>query len=350
MKVDSWQYATIFSSELLVVIAAVAVAGFNIWFFNVAKGSDQSLAMGLLRNHTNLNDQLVLHNNTIRKVLDRPGFFQQAYAESLPVQNNFSDLDNMALTDFEDNVMVKRNPDSVQDLISKQVNIYTTAEGDTLGSISQKFEVSIDSIKWSNNLPSDTIKPGWFLLIPPGNGVVVKITDSNTTIPDLAKKYEVKTEEIVATNVLADAEDIPAVGQYLYIKNGKVTPPPAPKPAPRSTKSTKSNLTNVGKPVPGGHLFPKGYCTWYVATRVKVTWGGNANRWPANARAQGYVVDHNPVAGAIAETGESRIGHVAYIESVDGDTVTISEMNYKGLGVKSVRKISKSRIRSVIHP
>jgi surface antigen len=348
MKVDGWQYATIFSSELLVVIAAVVVAGFNIWFFNFAHGADQSLAMGLLRNHTGLNDQLVLHSNTVRKVVVRPGFFQEAYAESLP-DGDQSYLDNITLTAYEDNVMVKPNPDSVQNLVSKQVQVYTTESGDTLSTIAHKFGVSVNSIKWSNNLPSDTIKPGWFLLIPPGNGVVVKITDSNTTIPDLAKKYEVKTEEIVASNVLANAEDIPDVGQYLYIANGKVTPPPAPKVAAK-TKSGKSNIVDNGKPVPGGHLFPKGYCTWYVATKVKVTWGGNANRWPANARAQGYTVDKNPTAGSIVETGESRVGHVAYVEKVDGDDIYISEMNYKGFGIRSSRVISKSIIRSVIHP
>jgi surface antigen len=353
MKVDRWQYATIFSSELLVVIAAVAVAGFNIWFFNIAQGSDQSLAMGLLRNHTGLNDQLVLHSNTVRTVVVRPGFFQEAYAESLPAQEDTANIGDSALTAYEDNVMVKPNPDSVQDLVSKQVTVYTTANGDTLGSIAQKYGVSINSIKWSNSLPSDTIKPGWFLLIPPGNGVVVKITDSNTTLPDLAKKYEVTTESIVAGNGRKDAEDIPEVGQYVYIKNGKVTPPPAPAPTKVAAKSsTKSNIVSgaTGKTVAGGHIFPKGYCTWYVATRVKVPWGGNANRWPANARAMGYLVDKNPVAGSIIETGESRVGHVAYVEKVEGDKIYISEMNYKGFGIKSTRVVSKSIIRAVIHP
>lgn len=346
MKVDGWQYATIFSSELLVVVAAIAVAGFNMWFFKVAQGTDQSLAMGLLRNHTRFNDQLVLHNNTIRTVITRPGIFQEAYAESLP-NDSLPDFEDVALTAFEDNVLVKPAEINVQDLISKQVIIYNTNAGDTLSSIAQKFGVSVNSIKWSNNLPSDTIRQGWFLMIPPSNGVVVKITDSNTTIPDLAKKYEVTTEEIVATNGRANAEDIPEVGQYLFIKNGKVTPPAVVKATP---KSTKSNLVNTGKLVPGSHIFPKGYCTWYVATRVKVTWGGNAERWPANARAQGYLVDKNPTAGSIVETGESPIGHVAYVEKIDGDKIHITEMNYKGFNIKSSRVISKSQIRSVIHP
>ena len=284
MKVDGWQYATRFSSELLVVIAAVVVAGFNIWFFNFAHAADQSLAMGLLRNHTGLNDQLVLHSNTVRKVVVRPGFFQEAYAESLP-NGDQSYLDNVTLTAYEDNVMVKPNPDSVQSLVSKQVQVYTTEGGDTLSTIAQKFGVSVNSIKWSNNLPSDTIKPGWFLLIPPDNGVVVKITDSNFTIPDAAKKYEVKTEAIVAANVLENAEDIPEVGQYLYIPNGKVTPPPAPKVAAKA-KSGKSNIINKGKLVPGGHIFPPKYCTCYFTTNVKVTCGCNANSWHSNARAQ----------------------------------------------------------------
>lgn len=90
-----------------------------------------------------------------------------------------------------------------------------------------------------------------------------------------------------------------------------------------STKVVSSSTTRVTK-------FAAGYCTDYVARRVTVTWRGNAGRWAANAQAQGYLVDKNPVVGGILVTRESRVGHVAYIEAVNGTKVTISEWNYAG--------------------
>ena len=36
------------------------------------------------------------------------------------------------------------------------------------------------------------------------------------------------------------------------------------------------------------------------------------------------------VAGGFVQTNESSAGHLAYIESVNGDTITISESHYEG--------------------
>jgi surface antigen len=354
MKVDGWQYASIFSSELIVAFAAIIVAGFNIWFFHFSSVGDNSLAMRLLRNHSTMNNQLVLHNNTIRTVVVRPGFFQEAYADTiLPSDGSEdSDPDNVA---YEPNVIAKPNPDSIQKLISQQVTVYTTESGDTLSSIAKKFKISIDSIKASNNI-GDKIKPGWYLLIPPVNGVVVKITDSNTTIPDLAKKYNVTAESIVVNNgrEIIDGrpnlEDIPSVNEYLIIKGGKITPPPAPKPAViKNGKNGKVTIPKIAS-ILGGHLFPPGYCTWYVATKTKVPWGGNGGEWGRNAAKMGYTFNHDPGPGDILVTNESRVGHVAYIESVVGDNIHISEMNYVGFNKKSTRVINKnsSVIKGVI--
>lgn len=91
------------------------------------------------------------------------------------------------------------------------------------------------------------------------------------------------------------------------------------------------------------HNFPYGYCTYYVSQRRPVYWSGNAITWLSNARAAGFATGDTPQAGAILVTSEGGYtGHVAYVESVDGDQITISEMNYNGWGVISSRTISTS--------
>lgn len=83
---------------------------------------------------------------------------------------------------------------------------------------------------------------------------------------------------------------------------------------------------------------PWGYyicqCTSYVAWRKAISghpvgpppWG-NAKDWPASARIRGYKVDTIPEVGSIICWTGGTYGHVAYVESVNGDWVTFSDYN-----------------------
>ena len=41
---------------------------------------------------------------------------------------------------------------------------------------------------------------------------------------------------------------------------------------------------------------------------------------------------------------ESWIGHVAYVESVSGNTFVVSEMNFRGFGIVDQRRITLGQI------
>lgn len=82
--------------------------------------------------------------------------------------------------------------------------------------------------------------------------------------------------------------------------------------------------------------YPVGQCTWYVWTRRPVGMWGNASDWLANAQRDGVATGSVPRAGAVGWTSS----HVVYIESVQGDMVTISEANYDWNG--SIRTITVS--------
>lgn len=90
------------------------------------------------------------------------------------------------------------------------------------------------------------------------------------------------------------------------------------------------------------------YCTSFVAWRMNRNAGpmsfynymdgghwGNAGNWGRNARALGYPVNTTPAVGAIAWWAAgtiSYLGHVAYVEAVNGDgTVVVEEYNYEYL-------------------
>jgi surface antigen len=86
--------------------------------------------------------------------------------------------------------------------------------------------------------------------------------------------------------------------------------------------------------------YARGQCTWYVASHRQIpsNWG-NANAWYYHAISAQWSVGTIPAVAAVAWTPAGAFGHVALVESVsaDGRSVYISEMNYRGVGVKSFR-------------
>ncbi len=365
-RMDWMDFVLKFSGELIILILSLFVAGLNWMYFAGNSGKtyqDKSLAGEFLSRHAELNQKLYAKNSSIVTVVSKAGLVPQAQAEdftgldSQGINSQDAFLENEDIVIGDESTILAPNPDSVQSLIAKQVKIYQTQNGDSLKSIAKNFGISEQTIIWANKLTGSSVKAGWQLIILPTDGVVVK-ADSNTTIPDIAKKYGVSMEKIIAYNALDGAEDIEA-GQLVIVPGGIMPTPPAAKPKPKPpVRSNDGKVKPNGVVKPDvvdngtGHAFPWGYCTWYVATRVHVPWGGNAKAWLANAKAYGSVVTRTPEPGTIVVTTESRFGHVAYVESVDDDGFTVSEMNYKQFGKTDTRWISKNSpvIRGFIHP
>jgi peptidoglycan DL-endopeptidase LytE len=226
------------------------------------------------------------------------------------------------------------------------VEEYIVQSGDTLSGIARKFGVTSDSIKWSNSMSdADFVKPGQTLLVPTINGIfyVVKAGES---VEGIASKFKTSASLIIAQNDLYGEDLRP--GMKLVIPDGIIQDAPPPPPSPRSPSQTRVATRGTAPSyVPsssGPNRFPWGYCTWYVASKRHVPWRGNAHAWYGNSIAYGRSVGKVPVPGSIMVTWESPVGHVAYVESVSGNTFTVSEMNYTGYGRVSRRTITTSSV------
>ena len=96
----------------------------------------------------------------------------------------------------------------------------------------------------------------------------------------------------------------------------------------------------------GGNTYDYGYCTWYVKNRRGSSLPnglGNANTWYARAQAMGMATGTTPRDGAVGTTTRGALGHVVYVESVNGDgTINISEMNAPTFGKTTYRKAAAS--------
>ncbi|MFH1611797.1 MAG: LysM peptidoglycan-binding domain-containing protein [bacterium] len=222
----------------------------------------------------------------------------------------------------------------------EEITTYVVQEGDTIIGIAAIHGITTNTLLWANELTGySIIRPGDELTIPPISGVIHRVKDGDT-IGAIASKYNAKSDTIITFNDLP-ADGSISIGEKLIIPDGQM--PAAPKP--KSTYSEYSYASVSGPGTGKSHAFPWGQCTWYAAQKRYVPWSGHAKYWLDNARAYGYQTGTAPQAGAIVVLSEGGwmgrlYGHVAYVESVKNGWVTISEMNYRCLGCRSVRTLS----------
>ncbi len=199
----------------------------------------------------------------------------------------------------------------------RDIQDYTTAAGDTVASIAQKYGVSSDSIRWSNSLAGNSVNEGTKLVIPPMDGIIVTIVAGDTP-QSLAAKYHASVDQVTQAN---DAETGGlAIGRRVIIPSGQIV-------ARSITRSTSA--IGFFAPKYGSNGYDWGWCTWYAAARAGApgNWG-NANTWAYYARLSGWRVSSTPTAGAILQTPSGWAGHVGIVEEVyDNGTMKISDMN-----------------------
>ena len=286
----------------------------------------------------------------------------------------YDETDPFAVPSIGRDTLVKSNPSETDVSFKPRRDIvnYKLKGGETITSVAAKFGVDAATILQENGkYADDIVKPGDTLRVLPFPGATDKV-GSGETLSQIASAHGVSSETIMEDNGLFADDDIQA-GQVLLVRGGKRDAYIGARPRPQvaqaaapaassgaSTASSGASTASTGDGALGssvtdgvvppsvvqprgsaGNRFPWGWCTWLVADlRGDVTWRGNAGQWLANARAQGRPTGRIPAVGAILVTNESWWGHVAYVEAVNGDQVSVVEMNYKGFGITSRRTIS----------
>lgn len=128
---------------------------------------------------------------------------------------------------------------------------YIVESGDTVSSIAEKFQISINTILWANDLSGlSIIRPGDKLTIPPTNGVIHKVKKGDT-ISAIAKNYNVEQDAVLNYNQLISNEQL-SIGQVLIVPGGEIQ---------QSYQRTPSGFTSVFKPPSsqkktGGFIWP----------------------------------------------------------------------------------------------
>ncbi|KKQ54608.1 MAG: lipoprotein precursor [Candidatus Woesebacteria bacterium GW2011_GWC1_38_13] len=128
-------------------------------------------------------------------------------------------------------------------------------KGDTIAGISEKFGVSIETVKWQNNLTKDTIKEGQTLEILPITGIAHKVNKGDT-VYSIAKKYDIDPQAIVnyPFNSFSNDETFQlAIGQVVFVPEGVKPAEILTSPVARIRQSTPDAGTVAGS---GNFVWP----------------------------------------------------------------------------------------------
>lgn len=147
---------------------------------------------------------------------------------------------------------------------------YEVQGGETLSGIASKFNVSIDTIKWANDLDNiNTVKPGQKLKILPVSGVS-HVVKSGDTLESVAKKYSAEQQAILDFPFNDVPDDFKLkVGQLLIVPDG--VPPQKAVTSPSSRRAPKYLSQGPTSPTftaPGGGNFiwpTRGLLTQYFS-------------------------------------------------------------------------------------
>ncbi len=146
-------------------------------------------------------------------------------------------------------IITDSDPTLATQKLIDSIFIYEVTEGDTIGSIAQKFGISTNTILWENKLRArDYIQPGQKLTILPTSGIRHTVKRGEN-IQRIASKYNIEAEKILAFNNFSNAALIQP-GQKIIIPEGSPIHTPAPKKITAkkifTSKSTSAPNPNTG--------------------------------------------------------------------------------------------------------
>lgn len=100
--------------------------------------------------------------------------------------------------------------------VRDNIQTYTVEEGDTLGKIAVRFNLSISTILSANQLSlRSTIRPGDELKVLPGDGVIYKVV-SGDTISKIARRYQIESSAILKVNRFLTDQSL-QIGSELFL-------------------------------------------------------------------------------------------------------------------------------------
>lgn len=145
-------------------------------------------------------------------------------ADTYPIFSSNNSLATSQLAAAEESVELSENifQTDISQKPRDKIITYTVEKGDTLSTIAQKFGISTDTIRWANDLHSDSLAIDDELKISPVTGMIHKVSKGDN-VYTIAKKYDTEPQKIAdfPFNDFANPETFSLVeGQILVVPDG----------------------------------------------------------------------------------------------------------------------------------
>ncbi len=177
------------------------------------------------------------------------------------------------------------------------ITVYTVHTGDTLSSIAKKFNISLNTILWENNLSLKSyLQPGDKLNILPINGISYAIHRGDT-LSYIAKKFNTSVNKIIAYNKIS-TNSLLKIGQKIIIPDAKLI-----NTIPRPTKTIYSPRKKTLSP------------SKTIASTHNFIWPTNSKRITQYYHWRHHAIDignrigqpiYAPISGRVIKAGWSR--------------------------------------------
>lgn len=196
---------------------------------------------------------------------------------------------------------------------------YIIQPGDTLSSLAEKFDISLNTIIWANDLSKDSkLQIGQKLVILPVSGLIHHVKKGET-ISGITALYKAEADGIILFNDLAGDGGI-VVGDILIIPNGQKPSlssyVPVPAQVPLASSYFICPITSPCGISQGLHWynaidFTNGQCSApiYAAAqgtvlKVKYGWNGGAGNYISILHPNGIVTMYGHLASMLVSPGQ----------------------------------------------
>ena len=203
----------------------------------------------------------------------------------------------------------------ISTLVAAGIQEYSVQPGDTLSTIAGKFNTTVRTIQWTNQIDNpNRLRVGQVVKVFEGTGIVHEVEEGQS-VEGIAEKHGSTVEEIIASNELVEPVRL-ATGQSLVVPlpNNKV--PEITPPQPTYTAVSSSPSTSSAASVPVINAGP-GY-------------GTGSFGWPASGKITRGCREHGPRDCALDINNRSYPPIVAS----DSGTVIVSKWDSTGYGYR----------------
>lgn len=211
---------------------------------------------------------------------------------------------------------------------------YEVQPGDTLSTIGEKFQISIETIRYANDLSDvDDLDPGQKLVILPVSGVQHKVGEGDS-VESIAKKYKVSPQAVVDFNYLNEPFAL-AVGETLTVPDATI-----PSPEPIRPIGPVGPMEYAGAVTPGTGLF-----RWPTDVRLITQY---FSYWHPAIDIGQYSAIYAADAGTVVFAGWSPVGYGYLVEVDHGNGYKTGYAHLSRIDVSVGQTVGKGQVAGLM--